>query len=87
MANQGLAAQFFFRDTATGTVDLEDPVAERPSELLGAGDNPLPENPGPGNTISGIWRGLIEAPEAGFYNMMVEADAAANATLSSTGKP
>ena len=83
VGKQGLAAQFFFRNTATGTVDLEDPVAGTLS--YSAPDNPLPENPGPGNTISGIWRGLIEAPEAGFYNMMVEADAAANAALSLNG--
>ena len=29
-----------------------------------------------GNPISGIWSGYLEAPENGFYNIRIDADAA-----------
>ncbi len=74
----GLAAQFFFRNTATGAVDKSDPAANL--EYLPA-VNPLPPNPTPGAAISGIWTGSIEAPEAGFYNIIIEADAGATVAL------
>ena len=86
LQTEGLAAQFFFRNTATGTVDSEDPAAGNLNYSTGS-DNPLPENPGPGNILSGIWRGLIEAPEAGFYNIVIEADPGATAALSLGGSP
>ena len=69
----GLGAKFFFRDTATGTVDLSVPAAANLDYARGGG-NPLPTNPTPGNAISGIWRGQVETPEAGFYNFVVEVD-------------
>ena len=34
------------------------------------GGNPLPAIPTPGTAISGIWRGHVETPEAGFYNFV-----------------
>jgi hypothetical protein len=81
----GLAAQFFFRDTATGPVGLSvDAVANL--DYAAAGPNPLPTNPTPGAVISGIWRGLVEIPEAGFYNIVIEADTGANITLSFGGQ-
>lgn len=76
----GLAVQFFFRNTATGAVDLSVPVAANLDYASGGG-NPLPLNPVPGAAISGIWRGQVEAPEAGFYNFVVEADMGATVTL------
>ena len=45
----------------------------------------MPPNPTPGAAISGIWRGRVEAPEAGFYNILIEADADANVKLEIDG--
>ncbi len=81
----GLAAQFLFRDTATGAVDLSVPGAANLDYARGGG-NPLPANPTPGNAISGIWRGSVETPEAGFYNFVIEADADATVTLKLDGQ-
>ncbi|HEX8138508.1 MAG TPA: neuraminidase-like domain-containing protein [Pyrinomonadaceae bacterium] len=80
----GLAAQFFFRNTATGVVDLSVTAAAK-LDYPGDGSNPLPVNPAPGGFISGIWRGQVETPEAGFYNFIIEADAGATVTLSLGG--
>jgi hypothetical protein len=76
----GLAVQFFFRDTATEHVDL---TLEAASSLNYAADsgNRLPTNPVPDSAVSGIWRGQVEAPEAGFYNFVVEADSGATVKL------
>jgi hypothetical protein len=50
-------------------------------------NNPLPENPGPGNTISGIWRGLIEGARSGFLQHAGRGRRhRANATLSLNGQ-
>ncbi len=85
LETQGLAAQFFFNDTATGPVGLSVPAASK-LEYASAGDNPLPANPTAGAAISGIWSGQVEAPEAGFYNFVIEADAGATVTLSLGGQ-
>jgi hypothetical protein len=81
----GLAAKFFFRDTATGAVDLAVPNATNLDYARGSG-NPLPENPTPGTAISGIWQGQVEAPEAGFYNFVVEVDTGATVGLTLGGQ-
>ncbi len=73
----GLAAQFFFRDTATGNVDQSVSAAANLDYARG-GSNPLPN---PGNAISGIWSGQVEAPEAGFYNFIIEADSGTTVSL------
>lgn len=78
----GLAAQFFFRDTATGTVDQSVPAAANLAYASG-GRNPLPN---PGNAISGIWSGQVETPEAGFYNFIIEADSGSTVTLTRDGQ-
>ena len=80
----GLAVQFFFHFNATGPVDLEIPRSGD-LEYSPGGKNELPENPNPGHPISGIWRGLIEAPETGFFNFVVDADRTANVTLNLGG--
>ena len=83
----GLAAQFFFRDTATGAVDL-NVAAAASLDYAPGGDNPLPANAAtPGAAVSAVWSGLVETPEAGFYNFVVEADAGATVTLSLGGQP
>ncbi|MGI8960802.1 MAG: neuraminidase-like domain-containing protein [Bryobacteraceae bacterium] len=80
----GLAAQFFFRDTATGTVDKQVPAA---ADLdYGTAANPLPANPAPGAAISAIWSGLLEAPESGFFNIAVDADAGATVSVNLAGQ-
>jgi Neuraminidase-like domain/Salmonella virulence plasmid 28.1kDa A protein len=85
LQKQGLAAQFFFRNTATGNVDAEDPAAAN-LDYAPATGNTLPENPGPGSNISGVWHGFLEAPDSGFYNFVIETEAAANAALTLDGK-
>lgn len=77
----GLAVRFYFRDTATGAVDLNVPVAAN-LDYDSADGNPLPANTAtPGAAISGIWSGQVETPEAGFYNFVIETDAGAAVTL------
>jgi hypothetical protein len=78
----GLAAQFFFRDTATGSID-ESVRAAATLDYVSGGSNPLPN---PGNAISGIWSGQIETPEAGFYNFIIETDIEATVTLTLDGQ-
>ncbi|MBI1744418.1 hypothetical protein HYR54_15315 [Candidatus Acetothermia bacterium] len=78
----GLAVQFFFRDTATGTVDLSVPAAAN-LDYTSGGSNPLPN---PGSAISGIWSGQVETPEIGFYNFVIEADSTATVTMKLSGQ-
>src|SRR5262249_23730989 len=81
----GLAARFFFRDTATGTVDLSVPAAAVLDYAPGSA-NPLPANPTPNAAISGIWQGRIETPEPGYYNLVIEADEGAKISLILNGQ-
>ncbi len=82
----GLAAEVFFRDTATGAVDARIAAAANLAYASG-GSNSLPPNLNtPGAPVSGIWRGLVETPEAGFYNFIIEADAGATVTLNLDGQ-
>ncbi|MBC1195383.1 PA14 domain-containing protein,virulence plasmid 28 protein [Microcystis aeruginosa BLCCF158] len=85
LETMGLAAQFFFRDTATGTIDLSRDAEANLN--YAAPSNPLPANPVPASGISGIWSGYLEAPENGFYNLRIEADAGATITLKLAGTP
>ena len=84
LETMGLSAQFLFRDTATGTVDL---TRDAEANLnYAAPSHPLPANPAPTEAISGIWNGYLEAPENGFYNLRIEADAGATVTLTLAGE-
>lgn len=81
----GLEARFYFRNQATGTIDLTVPAAANLSYASGA--NPLQRNLAtPGDPVSGIWIGQIEIPEAGFYNIAVEADSGSTVTLNLGGQ-
>jgi hypothetical protein len=80
----GMAAQFFFRDTATGAVGLA--VAAVPGLDYAAASNPLPPNPVAGGPVSGIWTGSLEIPEAGYYNLVIETDAADTPVLNLAGQ-
>ena len=82
LQTQGFAAEFFFRDTATGNVDQSIPAAAN-LDYASGGSNPLPN---PGNAISGIWSGQVEAPEGGFYNFVIQADTGATVTLTLGGQ-
>lgn len=84
LETQGLAVQFFFRDTATGAVGQT--ILAAPNLDYSDGSNPLPRNPTPGALISGIWSGQVETPEAGFYNIVIEADAGAAVSLKIDGQ-
>jgi hypothetical protein len=75
----GLAVDFFFADTATGPVGLSVDAAA--NLAYSVPDNPLPANPAPGAAVSGIWQGRVEIPVAGYYNLVIEADAGATVTL------
>jgi hypothetical protein len=73
LETEGLAAQFFFG----GAIDnggLSVPAVAN-LDYAGGGNNPLPANPTPGASVSGVWSGKIETPEAGFYNFIIETDA------------
>ncbi|MFE6903603.1 neuraminidase-like domain-containing protein [Streptomyces sp. NPDC057717] len=74
----GLAATFYFRDTATGDAAFPS-NAEATLDYRPVGEHSLPANGG--NPVSGIWSGYIEAPTDGFYNIRVDADAGATVTL------
>jgi hypothetical protein len=81
----GLAVQFYFRNTATGVVDLSVPAVADLNYARGGG-NLLPLNPTPG-AISGIWTGRVETPETGFYNFVIEGETGATVTLTLGGAP
>ena len=81
LETSGLEARFYFRDTATGNPDQTD-TAVASLDYAGGGSNPLPHA---GNAISGIWTGQVEAPDAGYYNFVVEADIGATVTIGFRG--
>ncbi|SDW57191.1 PA14 domain-containing protein [Marininema mesophilum] len=76
----GLSAQFFFRDTAVGVVDLTSDF-EANLAYTATGSHQLPAHSNPALAISGIWSGYLEAPENGFYNIGIEADSDTTVTL------
>ncbi|HEX9200977.1 MAG TPA: neuraminidase-like domain-containing protein [Acidobacteriaceae bacterium] len=80
---QGHGARFYFRDTATGTVDGHADVVPR---LSYSSTNPLPANPAPGSAISVVLEGRIEAPESGFFNLVITAEPGSTVSLSLAGQ-
>lgn len=77
LEKQGLSVRFFAGDTVAGSVisipDIATTIDYFP--VFNGVGNPLPENPvNVGDPISGIWRGLVEAPENGFFTLNIEAD-------------
>lgn len=76
----GLAAAFYFRASAAGNVDA---TSEAESNLAySPSDRALPANPlAAAAPVSGVWTGLLEAPESGFCNLRIEADGGATVTL------
>jgi len=80
---QGLSVEFYASDTATGPVIPSASIAANLdyAPLVGAAGNPLPANPIPNAAVSGVWRGYLEAPESGFFNLRIDTDAGAAVTL------
>ena len=80
LETQGLSADIFFANDVIGAVDQPGiPVSTLDYRDNGA---TLPANPAGGDaSISGIWRGYLEAPDSGFYNFYVEADVGAEINL------
>ena len=80
LGTPGLAARFYFRANAAGIVDATSAVESDLS--YSPTDHALPANPAAAAApVSGVWTGLLEAPETGFYNLRIEADAGATVTL------
>ena len=85
LERQGLSVQFFASDTAAGeTIGVAEIASNLDYALPG---NPLPKNPTPDADISGIWRGYLEAPESGFFNLRIDADSGATVTVILDDKP
>ncbi|GLV54150.1 hypothetical protein KDH_09990 [Dictyobacter sp. S3.2.2.5] len=88
LQTQGLSARFYASDTATGAALPAPDIAPELdySPLVSGVGNPLPANPTPGAPISGTWRGYLEGPESGFFNLYIEADTGAIVTLALDGR-
>ncbi|HBP89132.1 MAG TPA: PA14 domain-containing protein,virulence plasmid 28 protein [Nitrospiraceae bacterium] len=78
----GLEVQWHYRNHARGRVD-ETRVAEADLHYSRTGRNRFPN---PGGPVSGIWDGLIEAPENGPYRFSIECDEDATVVLKLDGK-
>lgn len=81
---QGLEVNFFYRDTAAGSVD-KYVAAEANLDYSETNGHPLPKNPTAGSAISGFWQGKLEVPETAPYNIVIAADAGATITLTLGG--
>ena len=83
LASDGLSCQIFYADTATGAPDL----VRGPEAVLeySTDTNPLPPNLKVVSApISGIWKGFVEAPSSGFFDLEIDTDGA-TVTLSIDG--
>ena len=82
----GASVDYFFADAAAGPPDLSSEAA--PGIDYGPGKDTLPPNPaGGGAAISGVWRCYLEAPDSGFYNLIVESEDGADIALALDGAP
>jgi DNA-binding transcriptional MerR regulator len=80
LEEQGLSADIFFADTVLSGI----PVATINYQT---GDTSLPLDPtNRDSAISGVWRGLLQAPDNGFYNFYINADAGAEIHFNLDGK-
>ncbi|MFE9328205.1 neuraminidase-like domain-containing protein [Nocardia sp. NPDC052278] len=85
VAEHGLSATYYWRNTASDPVDL--PVDAVPTlEHRPSTSRTLPANGAvPGNPISAVWRGYLDAPATGDYGISIEADAGAEVSLTVGG--
>ncbi len=80
---QGLTVKFY-QATSIGPNPL--PVRTDSNLVYAASANPLPANTvSPGNPISGVWSGSIEAPENGYYNFYISAEVGSTVTMTIDG--
>jgi hypothetical protein len=79
----GLSAQFFYRATATGIVDLSEDAV--PALAYSATGSQLPQNPTAGQPISAIWSGYLAPPTDGFYKLEIDLDPGTHAALTLAG--
>lgn len=68
----GLAVDVFFGNSTAGLPDQKIETSAK-LEYSISGNNPLP-NPSPGENISAIWKGHLEAAESGYHNIVVATD-------------
>lgn len=87
LEGQGLSVTFFAGNVASGAVIPAPAVASNLDYAPAPGANPLPVNPTPGDAVSAVWRGYVEAPASGFFNLLVDADAGAAVRLQLDGEP
>ncbi|CAG7645468.1 neuraminidase-like domain-containing protein [Paenibacillus allorhizosphaerae] len=89
METPGLSVQFYHRETI-GENDEADHISPAEGVLdlafTAADGSRISAKPTPESVISGIWSGYLEAPAAGFYNFLIEADADAMVTLEISGR-
>lgn len=79
----GLSAAFFLTNNPAAPPDLTVDAVPALSYAAG-GANTLPTGQG-GSAIAGIWRGYLDAPQDGYYNIAVTADAGAGVALTING--
>jgi hypothetical protein len=80
LETQGMSADVFFAEDVAGDADQPDILVATIDYREGG--STLPPNPAGGNsTVSGRWRGFLEAPDNGHYNFYIEADAGAEISL------
>lgn len=87
LEGSGLSVTFFANNVASGTVIPAAAVASNLDYSPAPSTNRLPANPSPGDAISAIWRGYVEAPASGFFNLLVDTDAGAAVALRLDGEP
>ena len=85
LGTPGLAARVYFRANAVGNVDAT--LANEGDLSYSPSSHALPAaQAAAAAPVSGVWAGLLEAPETSFYNLRIEADAGATVTLRLAGE-
>ncbi|HEX5271715.1 MAG TPA: neuraminidase-like domain-containing protein [Gemmataceae bacterium] len=81
----GLSARLFLTNDPNAAAD-QSPDTVAPVDYAPGGSNILPAGQG-GGPIAGVWGGYVEAPQDGYYNIAVAADAGAVVALAVGGNP
>lgn len=81
----GLSANFYLTNNPALAPDLSVDAVATPN-YYAPGPNPLPAGTG-GSPIAGVWSGYLAAPQDGFYNIAIAADAGATVALQIGGAP
>ena len=76
----GLSARFFLTNNPSLPPDQTVEAVANINYGSGPGAQPLPPGSG-GSAVAGNWSGYISAPQDGFYNMAIAADAGATVSL------